>query len=807
MQSQLHAQVPPPPPPPRRVPIDPPSTTATSTQPAPFQFQFNIPPPSSSTSPSENMKIASSFLRERAHEGKPLNQIELAGLYTLLGGGQQDAEPRRPPFRFESTPSTPRDGSPTPILAFVTPSTSSNGTSSEPSRVPLTKNPNGEYFYQGIGLSKVVSKKRKQNQYQSPAFGPSRPGRPMPEIKMEKPKAEAKRRRMGDNVPSSVSESASTTSVPRSQPDVAPPQNGPNAPSTSTTTILPTTATTNGVPSTSSAPKPNGILGAAPVTPPRSRAPPKPSVPAVPSPLRQAWGQSDSSPQASPPQPQKQTRAASFMSEILKEVTPPKRPDIINPYQAANPIPRPPKKPLVRKPRETKPAQPPAQPAEKKEAPVSAQAAIEATVPKGSKRSRPPPELKVDMPALSVPSFIPFAAPASATSRTAQRVNGINGTNRTSHATAVVEEVGDEDMPSPPKKPKTAPLPTSRPQSRTVTVEEVDDVDMASSSQPTLPSEVVEPGEDKGRSESPPSTSVSNPFVPQGSPQRPLFGGVKSSAPRAPSKLRFSFQAEKEEKEETATVPPASQPFTAPAAATPTFQPFRPPAAFQPPKPAETPSVKPADAKATVLAMRAEELPKYTIPLPASSPGAGPSTYRAKEAACATFAGDLPKYDLSAPAQPTASSSGFNWAAAGMKPPPQPTAGTWTCSVCSLSNPAKATEKCTVCETPRPDAPKSAPAATSFNWAAAGMKPPPAPAADTWKCSMCMLNNSANVSKCTVCEEPRADVPKPAVQGFNWAAAGMKPPPAPAADTWNCSVCMLNNPASAGKCTVCESPR
>ncbi|EMD38944.1 hypothetical protein CERSUDRAFT_112650 [Gelatoporia subvermispora B] len=792
-------------PPPSRAAADPPVAMSSNTQSAPFQFQFNYPLPAPSTSSTDNLKVAAEFLSERVREGKALNPIEYAGVCSLLGGSQLDPEPKREPFRFESTPSTPREGSPTPLLAFVTPSTSGPNSVPDRPRVPLTKNPNGEYRYQGIGLSRVSA--RKQNHYQSPGFGPSRSSRPMPQITVEKPKPDTKRRRMGE-IPSTSSQPAAGPATSTSKDSTSPVAPTVNGSSTSSTSATSTSApTTNGIPSASVA-KPNGTAEAAPVTPPRSCTSAKPTAPAKPSPLRQAWGQSDSPPQASPPQ--KQTRAASFMSEILKEVTPPKKLDIVNPYQTANPIPRPPKKPLVRKPREPKPAEPPKQPApEKKDVQISAQAAIEATVPKGSKRARPPPDLQADKPT-SVPVFSPFTEPTS--SRAEQRANGINGT-RTSHTTIVIEEAEDEDMPSPPKKSKVTSPPLSRPQSRapkTVTVEEVDDVDMGSSKPSyTLPSEVVEPGEgSKDKRESSPPGGFSNPFAPQGSPQRPLFAGVKSSAPRAPSKLRFSFQAEKEEKEEEiAAAASLTNPSPAPATSAPAPQIFMP---FQPPKSTTTQSAKLVDAKAAALAAKVDELPKYTFALPTSSPGAGPSTYRAKESARVVPTTFLPSYDFSAPVKPSAPISTFNWAAAGMKPPSQPSADTWTCSVCSLSNAASAKEKCTICEAPRPEQLKAAPTTSGFNWSAAGMKPPSQPSEETWNCSVCLLSNSSSAKeKCTICEAPRPDQPKaaPTTSGFNWVAAGMKPPPAAPMDSWTCSTCMLSNPGSASKCTVCESPR
>ena len=165
---------------------------------------------------------------------------------------------------------------------------------------------------------------------------------------------------------------------------------------------------------------------------------------------------------------------------------------------------------------------------------------------------------------------------------------------------------------------------------------------------------------------------------------------------------------------------------------------------------------KPKDVRAIVAAMREGELPKYTFQLPLSSPGAGPSTLKARNVAKSAPVSSLPKYDFSKAPASAASSSTSN--------------GT-------------------------------------FNWAAAGMKPPPKPAGDSWTCSVCMLSNQGSLDKCTVCDAPRADKPKPAVQGFNWAAAGMKPPPKAAGNQWTCSVCMLSNPSDASKCTVCDSPR
>ncbi len=340
--------------------------------------------------------------------------------------------------------------------------------------------------------------------------------------------------------------------------------------------------------------------------------------------------------------------------------------------------------------------------------------------------------------------------------RRSTRINGagpntnvINGVSK-SPPKVTVEEVSDEDLPSPPKKQRKSPPEPFRKNGPIII--EVDDVEMSSTPSSraapapsyTYPSEVIEPGEDrtqKKRSTSP--TPIFGAF----GPSRPAFSAAKSSAPKAPSKLRFSIQADKDEKMDAdSTSDPAPPHAPAPAAFTP----------FSPPKPTPaTRTKKPKDPRAFVAALREDELPIYSFTLPFSSPGAGPSTLKAQRSAKAAPVSSLPTYD-------------FNKALA-LAPSFKPSGG--------------------------------------FNWAAAGVKPPKL-AGESWTCSVCMLSNSSDAVKCTVCEEPRADKPKSApVQGFNWAAAGLAHPPKAAGAQWTCSVCILSNPNDASKCTICDAPR
>jgi hypothetical protein len=78
----------------------------------------------------------------------------------------------------------------------------------------------------------------------------------------------------------------------------------------------------------------------------------------------------------------------------------------------------------------------------------------------------------------------------------------------------------------------------------------------------------------------------------------------------------------------------------------------------------------------------------------------------------------------------------------------------------------------------------------------------------SWECGHCWCNNTADAKdKCAICDTPRSKpAAAPAVQSFDWAAAGAKAP-STASSTWTCKECMLLNPETASKCTVCEAAR
>lgn len=343
----------------------------------------------SRVSSSSNLKKVQEFLDEKG--GRPLNQIEFAGLVSLLQNSVEGAytgnkqillliksvedDDRAEPFRFSKSPSTPARGT-TPAINILSPSSSeqmvgASGTAAQNGRKTLAKNPMGVYRWQGGGSA------RPRNRYQSPGFG-STAARPTIKLTPERPKTDSKRRRVGDDATSS-------------SPQRVPKANGVSAASSSSSASISTMA--NGSVAANGSQthgKPNGVQAAATPATPRVRTSGviKPTAPAVPSPLRQTWGQSDSPPQSSPSKAVKPTRAASFMTELIKEVTPPKKPDFANPYEAASPLVRPaPKKQAGRKTRSFAKAEAEKLEKEKektKELELTPQAIIEATVPKAS---------------------------------------------------------------------------------------------------------------------------------------------------------------------------------------------------------------------------------------------------------------------------------------------------------------------------------------------------------------------------------------------------------------------------------------
>jgi hypothetical protein len=239
-----------------------------------------------------------------------------------------------------------------------------------------------------------------------------------------------------------------------------------------------------------------------------------------------------------------------------------------------------------------------------------------------------------------------------------------------------------------------------------------------------------------------------------------------ATAPKEPSKLRYFFAP-------PPTPPPAADkpvektlfPMDPPPLPNSNkFNPFAAPVATPAPTPASISAAqRQTDPKDAARALPSSALPSYVFAVLTNAPGPSDMHAKARDAARRLDKKALPVFVFTTP--PTdkgkekekAPVQGFNWAAAGAAPPkPASAEGSWTCGMCMLSNGPEAREKCSVCDAARPDAPK-APAVKGFDWAAAGAKPPkPASTAGSWTCGICMLQNGPDVKdKCSVCDSPR----------------------------------------------------
>ncbi|TFK74949.1 hypothetical protein BDN72DRAFT_955300 [Pluteus cervinus] len=789
----------------RTTSLRPPASRGGLTDANPISTQFT-----ENSTPEQNLRIASDFLRENLD--RQMTRVELEGVLSLIDKSKPVERPE--PFRFSSTvPSTPPRGN-SPLLPNGTGNPFDMSVKSPPQATTklLSRNPNGIYRWQGGGSAKA---NRSRNRYTSPAFGPTAPSSSRIVLKStgEMSRNDSKRRRVDEPQTSTASSGSSGSginglSVPRSPA----PEPTPGRVSHAQSLPPPQPPTT---PTKSTGPSSSRL---------RLSVPPKPTTPAIPSPLRNAW--SNNSPDASPPQPTrqtKQTKAANFMTELIKEATPPKKPDVSNPYQTASPViragvvkPRPKRPRAVEKKPEKKPEPPqtkePKEEIQDLEKEYPPQAILEATRPKGSKRSRPPVHLEQASTSSSQKSHEEVAPSDASEPEEAGPVS--------KKSKPTLEGLGRSSVIGKPQQPAV--------NGRDATTKESNDVEM-----PESPPKPVE------RQKSPPpaqSASVPSLFTRPTSPTSPstgrTLGSFKPTAPKEPSKLRFSYQPEPSTSVTTSRLtsifPPA-------APATTTTTPEVP--LFQQPTDQDKVAKETLDPKQVALAKPVTSLPSYTFPtiipnptslnhLPAISKVKGlPKT-------------SLPTYDFKASSSSGPSSAStsapvkaFNWAAAGMKPPAK---GAWNCSVCMLDNTADAIDKCNFCDEPRPSSsvakpPPAAAAAPSavpktFDWTGAGMKPPSTSADGGWTCSTCLGPNPATATvRCLACEEPKPGSnpdPKPAdptppalfapptapVVQFNYAAAGMKVPSIPA-DRWTCSLCGITNPNSETKCSTCETPR
>ncbi|KAF8817485.1 hypothetical protein BYT27DRAFT_7199016 [Phlegmacium glaucopus] len=734
---------------------------------------------SSASPPDIEMDNVASFLTQSA--GQSVSAKEVEGMLAILRGNTPP-EPREI-FRFSSsTPTRDLQSSPsTPLSA----------------RKKLPRNPNGVYRWEGAGSAKHV---RPRNRYTSPAFGasPSKQDRLAMKESIDSQDTslpDSKRRRVGDEL--------SSSSISTQRPSVSEPATR-KVPFPSTTSPTPGT---NGVASRSN-PHPS---------PSRLRTPVKPTAPVIPSPLRQTWSETSSTSQNETRKSPSQTKTANFMAELIKETTPPKKPDLTNPYQVASPVGKvgPPRR-STKRPRATgRPVAPTKAEIEvekrKKEETkekeklkeYSPQAIIEATVPKGSQRSRPPAHFEKSMETSIIEEDSSHAGP-----RPQREAPVVVETRKITYVVEEVSDIDDDDAEAARRSAKRAkpsingrgPAPSAPKRIHIVVPEPeitVEDIDMDATEQKEKTKEqpkLIIPTNENGSPTYNPSTSPTNAISPTASRSK------LSSAPKEPSKLRFSFQPE-------GTPVPSSPKITAlPAPSPPGLQKsefkFEPPSSnfsftFKPTDLSPGGSIKPQEQakkakvkdasdegiKAKARTMTASSLPTFVMTSSATSvlPSSADLTALHRRVKGLPVS-SLPSFELSSGPSKSGTPFSFNpstskppaitpfgFAAAGMNPPSN-NPGTWICSLCSLSNPSSAL-KCQICDHPATSTSSSGGAA-----APAAPAPPPAPPA------------------------------VPAIKAFDFGAAGMKAPSVPPG-TWICSLCALTNPMSANQCETCETAR
>ena len=154
-----------------------------------------------------------------------------------------------------------------------------------------------------------------------------------------------------------------------------------------------------------------------------------------------------------------------------------------------------------------------------------------------------------------------------------------------------------------------------------------------------------------------------------------------------------------------------------------------------------------------------------------------------------------------------------------------PAAGTWSCHVCLVNNPAK-NLKCVACQADKIGSKKTQNKAHSLsggfqiepvNGSPQGMKIPGStsllgsatlkplpqfgPPTGSWECGSCLINNKPTDEKCIACSCAK---PAPKV-----VTATLKPLPqfGPPAGSWECGSCLINNKPTDEKCVACSSAK
>ncbi|XP_050163423.1 nuclear pore complex protein Nup153 isoform X2 [Myiozetetes cayanensis] len=172
-------------------------------------------------------------------------------------------------------------------------------------------------------------------------------------------------------------------------------------------------------------------------------------------------------------------------------------------------------------------------------------------------------------------------------------------------------------------------------------------------------------------------------------------------------------------------------------------------------------------------------------------------------------------------AVPTAGTLGFE---DKFKPAPN----TWECDTCLVQNKLEAT-KCIACETPKPgtgvmpaltmpvvtdnSVTVTSSSSSTGTTVTLGFGDKFKQPKGSWNCSVCLVPNKAEDSKCVACQSEKAGSSVPvtssSVSAFSASSGGFldldkfKRPEG----SWECEVCLVQNKAEATKCAACENAK
>ncbi|XP_030085319.1 nuclear pore complex protein Nup153 isoform X3 [Serinus canaria] len=158
----------------------------------------------------------------------------------------------------------------------------------------------------------------------------------------------------------------------------------------------------------------------------------------------------------------------------------------------------------------------------------------------------------------------------------------------------------------------------------------------------------------------------------------------------------------------------------------------------------------------------------------------------------------------------------------------KPAPNTWDCDTCLVQNKPEAT-KCIACDTPKPgtgvmpaltmpmvtdnSVTVTSTSSSTGTTVTLGFGDKFKQPKGSWNCSVCLLQNKAEDSKCVACqsEKPGSSVPvtSSSVSAFSASSGGFldldkfKMPEG----SWECEVCMVPNKAEATKCIACQSAK